>query len=560
MQKSGFFNAILSGGVYDRTYNANDYTDNLAVVISNGVLRGVDDDLKVTASGMVVTVGVGRAWINGHYYVNDTPYSFAAVSAPTGGTRYDRVFLRLNNNLAARSITLVYQQGTAGNNPAKPEPVREGNIYDIVLADIFVGTNATSVTVADTRANADLCGWVYSTSGDNSFFTSLDAAFVDWFEQKKETLSSVTLFKRYNWRTAITSATKTVTFDIPQYDAATCFIEVYVNGILVTDGVDYTVAASVLTFNGSLIVGTEVEVKCYKSIDGTGIMSVADEITELQNKVDALQKDTAQNYICNGINDNVGISEMAQAFLNGTGNFATADADAQLTIKVYGTFGATAAYAGNGTSESPFRWILLGNVITSSAKRVVVDFAGCDKVYINLPTDTTNEIFAGKDCHIKNANVLVDGGASVTMFGGAGDISAHNCSLTANVTGFAVVSYAGTFRDCNTLMLAGGNAINFYGANGKNAIFIEGGKHRAYTKNSTGISAVIYSGVGDTSAAVVVSAANFPTEAFTGYKQNHAINFGAGYISGYGNLTTLPVNIGTAAVSSLGAAIPLNRL
>ena len=66
-EKSGFFNALNVGGEYDRTYNANDYSDNLAVIIGNGVLRSQYDDLKVTASGMVATVGVGRAWINGHY-------------------------------------------------------------------------------------------------------------------------------------------------------------------------------------------------------------------------------------------------------------------------------------------------------------------------------------------------------------------------------------------------------------------------------------------------------------------------------------------------------------
>ena len=185
MQRSGFFNATRNAdGTIDERfcYNANDYCDNLAVVISNGVLRGVGDDLKVSAAGMVVTVGIGRAWINGHYYFNDTPHTFAAVSAPIGGTRYDRVFLRLNKSLAVRSVSLVYQQGEASNNPTAPAPVREGDIYDIVLADIYVGTNATSLTVTDTRGNADVCGWVYSTSGDNSFFESLDAAFDAWFK------------------------------------------------------------------------------------------------------------------------------------------------------------------------------------------------------------------------------------------------------------------------------------------------------------------------------------------------------------------------------------------
>jgi hypothetical protein len=185
MQRSGFFNALLTNGEYDRKYNANDYCDNLALVISNGVLRGVDDDLKVSAAGMVVTVGVGRAWINGHYYYNDTPHAFAAISAPTGGTRYDRVFLRLNKNLAVRSVSLVYQQGTAADSPTKPAPVRDGYIYDIVLADIYVGTNATSVTVTDTRGNAELCGWVTQQAATIRFLQVLTRLLMSGSTKRK---------------------------------------------------------------------------------------------------------------------------------------------------------------------------------------------------------------------------------------------------------------------------------------------------------------------------------------------------------------------------------------
>ena len=79
-ERSGFFNALYTDGEYDRKYNANDYTDNLAVVISSGVLRSTADDLRVTANGMAVTVAAGRAWINGHYYYNDAAVTLAAVT------------------------------------------------------------------------------------------------------------------------------------------------------------------------------------------------------------------------------------------------------------------------------------------------------------------------------------------------------------------------------------------------------------------------------------------------------------------------------------------------
>ena len=558
----GFFNARRNeDGTLDRRYDANDYCDNLAFVIGNGVLRSTGDDLKVTASGMLVTVAAGRAWINGHYYINDSPFTFAAVNAPIGGKRWDRIFLRMSKEINDRSVALVYEKGEEANTPVKPSPIRTNNIHDIVLADIYVDTNASSLQINDTRDDADLCGWVYSTRGNESFFTTLDNNFNEWFGEKKDTLSSVTLFKRYTWRTVLEIASQAVKFDIPQWDSETCFLEVYVNGVLEHEGVNYThdKANSIIRFTNSLIIGTEIIVKVYKSIDGTGIESVADEITALQNQVAALRIDSAMTYVCNGLNDNIGISEMAQAFLDGTGAFANSDADAQLTIKVCGRFGATRAYSGNGTTLNPSVWFAIGR---TSAKRVVVDFANCEKVSISLVPDTTNTIFGGQNCCIKNANVLVSDsgvGASVMFFDGTGDVAAHDCRMTANVKGFAVVSYAGTFRDCTTLLMAGGNAISFYGANGKNAILIDGGSHKAYTKGATNISAVVYSGGADTTAIVMVSGAKFPALAMGDYKQHDAISFAAGYISGSGNITTLPISIAASAHSTLTGTIPLNK-
>lgn len=563
MQKSGFFNALLSNGEYDRKYNANDYCDNLAVVISNGVLRSTNDDLKVTASGMVVTVGVGRAWINGHYYLNDTPHSFGAVSAPIGGTRYDRVFLRLNKNLAVRSVSLVYQQGTAGNSPTKPAPVRDGNIYDIVLADIYVGTNATSVTVTDMRSNASLCGWVYSTSGDNSFFKSLDAAFDTWFAEKKNTLASTTLFKRYNWRTVLTAAGSTVQFNIPQYNAETCFFEVFINGILKTDTVDYNVSGSVITFSASMIAGTEVEVKCYKSIDGTGIMSVADEITELQNKVATLKTVTEYEYICNGVNDNVKISEIAQNFLDGTGDFAGAPSYAQMRLKVYGTCGVAAAVMGDGSAVNYYRYFLLGKS-TTTTRKLTVDFTCCDRIEIAM-SGAVNMILYGVDVHVVGMRLLAtcynqqDCDAYVFMQS-SGDIVAENCEFDVETTGQANIGRSGTFTNCKGWVFStGDNAYAFRMIGTVKEIRVIGGEYRCYTAGSDAINAVVYSSASDTNAVCVMQGVKCPTLGVDGYYQTHAIRVNAGYLTCTGLISPLTLSTASAATAYINGTIPINK-
>ncbi len=105
-QKSGFFNALLQAGVSDRQYNAADYCDNLAVIISDGVLRDENNGLKVTASGLNLTVNAGRAWIKGHFYKNDSAYTLPAVVPPTGGSRIDRVILRFDKTISVRNISI----------------------------------------------------------------------------------------------------------------------------------------------------------------------------------------------------------------------------------------------------------------------------------------------------------------------------------------------------------------------------------------------------------------------------------------------------------------------
>ena len=240
-QKSGFFNSLTQNGTYDRKYNANDYSDNLAVVISNGVLRSANNDLQVTASGRIVSVAAGRAWIEGHYYKNDSTFTFDEVTAPTTGSRYDRVMLRLNNQLGSfdtateRIIKLVYVQGIESNEPVPPTPTRNDDIYDLVLATVYVAAGATSVTITDNRGTSGLCDWLYS---NNKGY----------------------LYMRYNWTQTLSSATSSVAFNIPQYESNKGFLEIYVNGILDSR---YTLNNNIITFDGTLIAGTVVEVKFY---------------------------------------------------------------------------------------------------------------------------------------------------------------------------------------------------------------------------------------------------------------------------------------------------------
>lgn len=565
-QHSGFFNALESGGVYDRKYNADDYTSNMAAIISTGVRRSGDDDLKVTASGLAITVGVGRAWIDGRWFYNDTPQSMGTVTPPVGTlSRVDGVYLQANSNVAVRNIQLVYKTGTPSSNPSAPACTRENGVYEIQLASISVAPNATSVSVTDTRANTSVCGWITSPVGYDDFFTSYDNEFNSWFGEVKDTLASVTLFKQYMWRTVLSSAGSTVTFNIPQYDSTgTDIINVYVNGLLETPTDDYTLSGSTITFTQQKVSGTEIVVMCYKSIDGTGLGSVSDEITALQNQVAELGDINDYYYFCNGQTDNVQLSTLVQNFLNGS----TSD-NKQMKINVVGTFGITGAAAGSGTTTSRYRWF---NFESSAAtnRQVTLDFYNCSPVSVQPPGGKFNTIFYGGNFNIKGLTLTAGGSNYSTLHlqgvdGAAVNtpISFEDCNITMNggwAGGIFFFSEYGTFTNCKIIVINTLNSASVFALQ-SNAAFIQvnGGRYYAYTGLSSGFAAGIYSTTGLTTAAITVNGAIFPSTAKTSLYQTNAVRFNSGYLTAIGMVTPLAVSTTSSSTAYIYGTITLDK-
>lgn len=541
MERSGFFNALYVNGEYDRRYNARDYCDNLAVVIGNGVLRSANDDLRVTASGMSCTVGVGRGWINGHYYFNDAPLQLPAVAAPSGLDRWDRVVLRLDDTVGRRTINARYVQGVPAAKPVKPEPTRSGDVYELVLADIFVAANAVSVEVTDTRDDASICGWVYSTRGNEDFFKTLDNDFRAWFEKSRDTLASVSLFKRYSWRTVLDAARTSVVFNIPQWDAATSFLEVYTNGVIEAEGVDYTIIGSTVNFTYQRVAGTEIMVNVYKSLDGTGIMSVADEITALQNAIATLQKSAEYEYVCNGYDDNVKLSQIATAWLEGGDDYSSR------TIRVLGNFGAHAPVGGDGDIFSPYEWIRVAGDNYANRK-IIFDFSCCSQLTIPVIAGKPNYIFAGIDAHIIGADVYAYEKTTDTAIIGfstvAGAVYCENCRFWLTGHSNSKIACTGTFTNCR------GSVANTVGESycfatlSNSMLRLNGGQYMAYSGSAATTSAVVGHVASATNAVSILNGVNAPTWERSGYYQTHSVHqyAGGGVLNCRDLVSALPVN------------------
>ena len=159
--KSGFYNAFEVDGVFDRTYSADEYTDFYAAFLTDGVRRSNNDDLKCTASGLVISIAAGYAICGSKWVHNESAYELPAVVPPVGSySRIDRVFLHVDTTEGTRAASFVYREGTPAATPTPPAKSSATGVFELCLANVTVAPNASSVTVQDTRAVDSLCGWV----------------------------------------------------------------------------------------------------------------------------------------------------------------------------------------------------------------------------------------------------------------------------------------------------------------------------------------------------------------------------------------------------------------
>lgn len=538
-EKSGFFNALLSNGQYDRTYSADDYCNAFRMVANTGVCYSNDDELKVTVSGMRVSVSAGRAIIDGHYYINDSVHnSFTVPIAPTGdNNRIDRVVLRLDSNVATRSIKLVYKTGAAAVNPSAPSLTRSGGVYEIALADIRVSAGDTSISagnVTDRRDNNDYCGWV-----------SVPVPVVP------------TLLKKYVWRTTLTTATNAVQFDIPQYDATgTDIANVYVNGLLEVETHDYTLSGRTITFKANKTAGTEIIVTVFKSIDGSGLGSVADEVTQLQNDVALLNASSQYDYYCNGIDDNVQLSTLAAALLaDGATNYDT------VTVRVIGAIGVKAANGGAGTASNPYQWFKLGGTEVTN-KRIIFDFADCTQITVPIAAGTHNIIFYGASVHVINASVVCSQTATDTtikIFNTEnGVVYCENCRFWITSYNGCYIARTGTFKNCRgSVANSVNNSYCFYPSS-DGLLRVVGGEYYAYTGAASAVSAII--GQSGADAVSILGGVNAPTNARSGYYQTNAIYqvSGGGVVCCTDMITALPLSVITG-ISNIRGTIAKSK-
>lgn len=282
MIKYGFFNSV-SG---DRVYNAEDMNELTKGLISeNGIFANVDDGFRVVPnSGMTIGVSSGRARVNGHWVVNDSIETLTLSPADATRNRYDAIVLR--HSTTTRDVTLTVIEGTLATAPAKPNIVRDMSTYDICLAYVYVAKGATTIVAAninDTRLDSNVCGYIVGLVNQidtSEFFAQMEAweeqkkaEFETWFSALTEQLGVITHIEEYRNTIVGVELLSAFPIGINEYDSRTDVLIANINGVMLVEGVDYTISGTrelaMLNLNFGLKGNDNlIEIRVLKSVIG----------------------------------------------------------------------------------------------------------------------------------------------------------------------------------------------------------------------------------------------------------------------------------------------------
>lgn len=260
--ESMFFDAVESGGVYDREYSAGDFSRYLEQIVGNGVFPTPSTQLQVVATnnGFNIVVKAGQGWVDGHKMILTADYLLTVDAADALLTRIDRVVLYCD--YTEREMGLAVKKGTPSATPTPPDLTRNASRFELSLANITITKQLATITNAeiyDTRADSEVCGWVaglIQQIDTSSLYQQWESAYAQFFASTKtqlddfmETLTEelrvntyVTQFRQTVYNADVESGYGFINIDIPGYTYnPSDLIDVYFNGAKGIEGLNYHV-------------------------------------------------------------------------------------------------------------------------------------------------------------------------------------------------------------------------------------------------------------------------------------------------------------------------------
>lgn len=143
---SGFFNS-LNG---DRKYNAAQMSAIFDGLIIDGVFASIGTAFAVKAAGgLTVNVGIGKAWFDHTWTVNNSILPMTAPEAEVLLDRIDAVVLEVNGTESVRENTIKFVKGNPSSAPSRPTLTNEGNVHQYPLCYIYRKYGTAVINQAD---------------------------------------------------------------------------------------------------------------------------------------------------------------------------------------------------------------------------------------------------------------------------------------------------------------------------------------------------------------------------------------------------------------------------
>lgn len=475
----------------DRVINADHLARWLSSVNSDGVSRKFNELEVKPLNGMNVTLETGVGFVDGRHVYVKSPITIEIEAANSSSTRIDTIGFRLD--VANRKALPYYKTGELGSGVA-PAVLNNEEYIEIPLYDINVRQGATSILESDL------------------------------IDKRVYVVSSATYFKEYNQVYNTTATISELAITVP-FNAETDVVKVLVNGITLLD-TQYSIENNVITFNSAIYSGNEIQVNVWHFQDGSGSMdSMQKVLTELTN----VKKTTKYYYHCTGTNDNIALSDLAQNFLAGTGDYAGVNTNAQMEIVICGDCGVSTYYSGDGSQSRPYTYFAFGRA-AESTRTIYFNFSNCSRISINCPTTsgTYSTVFSGADINVKNVALNVVSGYNVDIFNGT-NIHCEDSEFWMTTTNDCCVGRCcGLFKNIRaSITSTSGNAFCFYG-NG-NLTRVIGGTYWAWTAGTDKEAVPFYVAAYQTENVLHVTMANLPQTTRSGYTQTQPVKINSGY-------------------------------
>ena len=137
----GFYDSVNG----DRTYTAKQFSQFFDGILSEGVFETIGDEFRVTAaSGMIVNVGTGRAWLKSKWVLNDSVMPLQLAASEPILNRIDTVVFAIDE--PTRTIDITSVKGTPASSPVAPTLTNTAEHFEYRIADVYIPATATAIS------------------------------------------------------------------------------------------------------------------------------------------------------------------------------------------------------------------------------------------------------------------------------------------------------------------------------------------------------------------------------------------------------------------------------